>query len=1403
MTTSSLRALLLALSVLLGLPLAAQEAGTVKIPEPVVPVYSQLKPLHLNTPLVEGGKATIALVAPAAYREQAEALQRVIRRLAGVEPPLVDEAAVTLPFATHLLCLGNRSTNRAIGLLYDRGYTFLDLKYPGPGGYVVNSLHSPCGDGKNVLFVGGSDLEGVRAGTAVLIGLLEKAGGGPGRLSVGWLQAIKLGAGYQVEHDVKKTDIWEASRMYGSSGYFGWNMLSKHLALYYQTGDESHLREFLRLAFPDAAAIKEIEDYDGERIENKHSPLSGPYHYAAHMMILLWDLVEESPFFTDEQRLKITNAFAAQLPHRVVEGVYGRTEPPASLGDRHGDWAATSLYALGRYFQKDYPSPVWAHCTAAAAHFFSTLERTYWQAGYNDHLFWFTSYYDPLLDYLLLSGHPLKDAERSNLRQALTTQEVLFQGLPSDPGTNASSLSMLNKAAYLLGDGRWLWYREHCGVDTDRFRLGQSFWPGPDLKPAAPTDRVNRWTLQPMPEPMWKSRATGLPLEQSLKWGSFRSSLDDTGDYIMLDGFNGGGRNPYHTFDLLTLRLAGAMLLDGYHNQVLTSADSMVEPQVAMDGALRYADVVGSVALAVSAVPKMAFCEWQRTLLQRVGRYALIVDDLAFRTASDNMKVETEWQPRGGTWDAARQAVRWRVTSAESTPPGWLSLPALQADCACGPGTAPELLSRLESLGIVLLKAPGVGAYVEQPFTLDQPVQGVVYVDLMNYTDRGIVQASLDGQPVGEPVDLYATGIATTRLPLGEQQLAAGPHTVRVTVVGKRAESSKHFVGLLGVRVRPPGTPAAAPPVTVELRPGEPVAVTGSPLVMAWRGASQPGAHRRFFYLLAKNDTGRQDAVACYQVADNAAVVQLPEPGLAVIGQYEGLDGDCVLLSERNLCGCGVRRVGRDVALLAADQPVAVDWDFEAGTLSVLTTQETKLTLGLTAGADLKLDGKLAAGGSVTLSTGRHELNGARPSTAALKPLVGTLPGALAAAREQYAARLKALGQEPPLQAPELASAFTGNVAGKPSASAVVNGTNGPLLAVAVGKAISLLGLDGKLVRTLTAEGDIRVLHWWPEPKLLLAGCADEQVLAFDEAGQRRWSFTSEMDKAVWEAGKQYWFKAAHPGIYGLGTGDLGSGPLCFVGSACTLEFLDPAGKLVKRTPVFWGPGRQFLVTDKPGGGKQLLQARWHNDGVYMAILDGQTLTQTGQGFVDVPAGHTYVTGWDCMNREDNFYADLEGDGSKEVVSAINGTWNRVTIWDASGRPLANAQFGPGTTEPRSNLRQMDLGDLNGDGKLELAVATAQGLVVVLDGKAQKLWACHLPSPPQVLRVVRDAAGKAELIVGCENGLVLTLDGAGQVVRQGRLSGKPAAIQVLPGAAGETAVIVSDTGAVAGFAGGK
>ena len=559
-------------------------------------------------------------------------------------PLIVDTAPeAAVPILGNLILLGNRSTNRAVCSLYDLAYTFLDLKYPGSGGYEVRTLHNPFGDGKNVIFVGGSDADGVQAAARALVKRLDSMGGGRGRLVAGRIMDIGLGEGLAIPKEMNDIEIWEASRMYGSSGYFGWNRLSKLMALYYMTGDESPVREFIRLAFPDARAIRELEECDGERIEDKRAPLSGPYHYSAHMMILLWDLIEESDLFTDEERLRITNAFSRQLEHRSGEGIYGAAAPPPYVGDRHGDWAAVSLFCLGRYFQKDYPHPVWKRCLTAADRYFSALRQHGWFAGMNDHLFWYTSFYDPVLDYILLSGDRTA-VENGNLGKVLATQEIVSTGLVEDWGVSASSLSFFNKAAYLTGDGRWLSYRDRTRMKTDLFRLGQSFWPGENLPPSPPTDRAGRWTIQKMPEPMWRARNNGISLANSFLWGSYRSSIGAGGDYVLLKGFNGGGRLPYHNCSVMELRLGGATLLKGYRNQIQPSLDGMVEPEVAMDGSLLYHDVVGETATAVMEIPKLAFCNWRRTLAQRIGRYALIVDDLAFRVGCGNARLVTRWE---------------------------------------------------------------------------------------------------------------------------------------------------------------------------------------------------------------------------------------------------------------------------------------------------------------------------------------------------------------------------------------------------------------------------------------------------------------------------------------------------------------------------------------------------------------------------------------------------------------------------------------------------------------------------------------------------------------------------------------------------------------------------------------
>jgi len=476
-------------------------------PRPIPPVHDALKNLHLRTSLVSSGRPTCSIVAPASgiHSAAARRIQEALSRLTGVEVPIVTDDApeAAVPFAANLVILGNRSSNRTLGALYDRFFTLLDLKYPGPGGHVVRSLHNPFGDGNNAILVGGSDPAGVD------------------------------GDGVEVPTQLSDYKIWEESVTYGSSGYFGWNMISKYMAMYYMTGNQDCIREMMRLSFPDDAAVKEIEAVDGERIENKLDPLAGPYHYSAHMMILFWDLIEESPLFTDEQRLRITNAFSRQLTHRAVEGVYGMTATGSSVGNRHGDWSAMSLYCLARYFDTHYPDPIWDAALKSCEFYFDAIKKSAWLAGYNDHLFWYTSYYDPLLDYMCMTGD-MGGLETGNLQKALRTQDVLFTGALPDWGLRASSLNFLLRAAHLTGDGRFLYYLDRTGIDTDLFRLGQSYWPDEGLQSRRPTELVNTWTIQDMPEPMWRGRGSGMPLQTAFLWGAYRNSVDETGDYMLI-----------------------------------------------------------------------------------------------------------------------------------------------------------------------------------------------------------------------------------------------------------------------------------------------------------------------------------------------------------------------------------------------------------------------------------------------------------------------------------------------------------------------------------------------------------------------------------------------------------------------------------------------------------------------------------------------------------------------------------------------------------------------------------------------------------------------------------------------------------------------------------------------------
>ncbi|MBN2295357.1 MAG: hypothetical protein JXM70_23200 [Pirellulales bacterium] len=1238
-------------------------------PPPVPPQYKKLKKLHIDIPLVQGGKPNVAIVAPSSglYKVAARAIQEAIEKRSGVQVRIVsdDSPEAGVPIKGNLIVLGNRSTNKTISDLYDLYYCLVDLKYPGPEGYAIRSVHNPFGDGSSILVVGGSDAIGVDEGAKVLSGILSKRPSGKGELSIGWTMETKLGKGVKLPTDIKNFETWEASRGYGSVGYFGWTSISKRMAMYYMTGDRSSAKEVIRLSFPDEQAIRDIEKIDGERIENKHDPLAGFYHYNAHMAILLWDLIEESPEFTDQQRLKVTNAFSRQLNHRKGEGVYGFTKPRPYVSSRHGQWAAISLYCLGRYFNKYYPDAIWAQCVRGGELAFQSLHEHTWVAGESDNLFWYNTAIAPIFTYMVLTGDH-KPLENGVIEKLLRGQEALVSGRDNDWDLNYASLGFLHKAAYLMGDGRWITYRERTGVDTNLFRLGQSFWPDKTLEPELPADLAGKWTTAGLPEPAWRARGSGLPLDQSFYFGSFRSTPDATGDYILLDGFNGASRNPYHTFDILRLRLDGRTILDGYHNQVLTSADGMVEPKVAMDAALLHADVVGPTATAVGEVPDAAFCNWRRTLLQRTGRYALVADDLTFRTDSRNMTVTTTWQVSGGRWNPERQAIIIPPAGPAST------------DCF-------ELHS----------------------------------CDLQETSGGGVV-------------------------------------------------------------------------------------------TMKWNGSVKKGDHRFAFYLIGRATSKSPNSLTCARVADNVAALTLPEPALGVAGTYGRVRGQLVVLAEDHLYGQALTSAGIESPLLLSSAPVDIDWDFNSGMVNVVATKPVILKLSLATADKLQVNDKPTKVQhkdevyGIQLSEGRHKLTGASPTADVRAQLAGDLGRLAVEGRKLRTERLATSGRKIKPTAKALPVALSAHVGGEVVDMIRVEWNEETQLAVAEDSTIHLLTHDGRQTGKLQTDGKIRLLRWWDEYKLLLVGCVDEKVIAFDASGRRKWVFTSEMDPAVYEAAKTYWFKSApgHEGIHGLHTGSFDEGKSrCFVGSACTLEILDETGKLVKRMPVFWGPGRRFLLVKGPQDSKNLLIARCPNGVDHLSIVNSKTMTVTGNGYNGVPAGHSYIGGWTAQNRTGLFHEDLDGDGKKEVATAINGIWNRVTVYSEERKPLYNAQFGPGPSDaPRSRMRDMHIADLDGDGRKEIVVGLSEGLVVALTDECQKVWSTRLPSPPISLRCVDPPGERLPwVVVGCDDGSVTALNEQGEIVRSGNVTGRPMHIQAFDTPAGTLAVLATDKGEVKGF----
>ena len=619
-----------------------------------VPGILEIQPRDL---CLETDLASAVIVAPAApeYRELAERAARAVEAKTGTRPEIrPDDFACGDRLSRHLVTIGSRDVNRTVSNLYNRFYTFLDGKYPGKGGRVVRSLHNPFGDGHNVITVGGSDFDGDRAAVERFAELTAQTPSG----KFGWLADLKLGDGLTPPADAKDAQVWDD---------YGWSLVSKNLSLFYMTDDPKYAKEFLRLAFPDEKAADELNRLDGEfTYANLKNPLGEPYHYNATMLIPHWDLVEESPVFSDADRLRVTRKFYEQLNRRRQNGdkgiykLYERTDTPVQLPDRHWISEALTVYVAARYFDKYYPSRDGRDGLEAARRMFKTLDR--YAAMTVGSLFWYNSFLRPAFDYAVLDGG-LKYVGSPVIGRYVEALTLLADRTPHDWSQKFSGLRLLLLCGYLTQNQAPVELAElRTGFDTEVFRLGQSYWPAKKFERIYFSDTDGKWRaagFDPAGMPEWDP-----PFDKSkvVEWMSFRRHGARGEDFALIDAKYESGRNAFHNFALVSLYLRGLPLLRGYHNQLHVYRDGLGDPAIAKFTEVLDSGRTGKTAFVRGRLAKFNGHDWERTLLIRENGFLIELDAVTplADTAASQLIAHFE-TPRGTVMKPAPGAAEFQL----------------------------------------------------------------------------------------------------------------------------------------------------------------------------------------------------------------------------------------------------------------------------------------------------------------------------------------------------------------------------------------------------------------------------------------------------------------------------------------------------------------------------------------------------------------------------------------------------------------------------------------------------------------------------------------------------------------------------------------------------------------------
>lgn len=649
-------------------------------------VITDLKPLYSGTEIAVDGRARAVIICPESAELQtiADTLRDRIAALSGAkleisaDTSLVDESWAIDHQAVGgrtLLAIGNCNNNRLLAVLFGAGYTAESSVFPGPNGYVIRTVHDPFADGTNVLVLAGSDTAGVARAVEVF---LERHAA-PLAPRIAFSEPIVDIEFVNVPTRFYPTvNDWQSSKrqpQHSSIEYFRQFLQQAGL----MDGDGAVISRPEGTLLTVLGAIGRMaqsyfwngdpalpplmkEVLDRNRLLLANVPRRVEMEGAAGAYMHWWDVVEELPIWTDDDRLQITNAFLAdasqgyekRAANQLVQEGYVQV-----VDENHGTNSALNTYAGWHYFDKYYDLPeskYWMDVVRAVfagqSSSFQVLEDA---AGY--------LCYCPrhAMSYALSSADLTYFTRGIARSQAEYIAQVCINnlGLASGFGDCSSlvepgAFEAVSLAAWYYRDPSLTWVMQNqmpqaCGLRTFTYPIPYDLtvqpevptqWNGmsvfPIYRQTLPKGRGSKTFVYDPPEsagPQWFNkivfREGWSPDDQYLL-------LDGAGKFTPVEGYPSGPAGHMHSDvnSIINFTAEGRMWLVDHtysargiqdHSALYIARDGIVSyPQ--HEAKLQEAADGGAVAMSRSLFEGFSGADWERAVFWRPGRPFVVLD---------------------------------------------------------------------------------------------------------------------------------------------------------------------------------------------------------------------------------------------------------------------------------------------------------------------------------------------------------------------------------------------------------------------------------------------------------------------------------------------------------------------------------------------------------------------------------------------------------------------------------------------------------------------------------------------------------------------------------------------------------------------------------------------------------